>query len=380
MAIAETSKSAAPAFVTREAFWAMILALAAVVAVYLSGDPLYAVVVAGLPLAALLCYRQPLTICILFVAFSFFRLHEAYPFLQPFKIPLLLGMLMSTCLALHVYVLQSVEPFLTPELKRLTLMFGIVILGVVFAQDRAVAWDYVVDVYWKVILMTFAIAWLARTDAHYDLIARILVISGTLVAAVAIYNKLGGIGLVEGTRVTIGRVTRLTAEGIVDAPAELQSTLSDPNDLSLVLLFPLAFAIAMMVYRSSRFNVQLGVIGTASIGLAIIFTQSRGGLIGALAVLAALGFRLIKSRSVAIVLCVVAGLGLATAMGLTSRVSGGAAELSQSGIDDSAMGRIYAWGAAINMATRRPLTGVGINNFAPSYYFFTDHWLLEMGS
>jgi putative inorganic carbon (hco3(-)) transporter len=73
-------------------------------------------------------------------------------------------------------------------------------------------------------------------------------------------------------------------------------------------------------------------------------------------------------------LCVIAGLGLGAAMGLKGRVSGGEAEVTESGIDESAMGRIYAWGAAVNMAARRPLTGVGINNFAAAYYFFTDKW------
>ena len=344
-------------------------------AYYFTGEPINAIAIAGLPLAALLCYRQPLMLCVMFVAFSFFRLHEAYPFLEPFKIPLLLGMLMFSCLALHVFVLQTVDPFMRPELKWLLIMFGLVFVGMIFAQDRAIAWGYISSTYWKVILMTFAIAWLARSDADFNAVARVIVISGTLVAAVAIYNKLNGISLVEGTRVSIGRVEVIDEYGLIDAPAELQGALSDPNDLSLVLLFPLAFAIAIAVYRSSRINVFLGVFGASAMGLAIVFTQSRGGLIGVLAVFAALGLRLIKSRTVAISLCLVAGLGLGVAMGLKGRISGGAAEISQSGgIDESARGRLDAWRAAINMATRRPLTGVGINNFTYTYYAYTDNW------
>jgi putative inorganic carbon (hco3(-)) transporter len=354
---------------------ALAMSVFAGIAYLVTDTPLNALVVGAIPLAILLCVRAPLPICVLFVAFSFFRLHEAYPLLGGLKIPLALGMLMFASLALHVFILKSIEPFMTPELKRLLILFAIVVFGVAFAQERDTAWNYVNNIYWKVILMTFAIAWLTHTDADYNFIARTLVVSGGAIAAVAIYNKHNDIGLVEGTRVSIARITRTNTSGnIVDAPAEFQSTLSDPNDLALVLLFPFAFAIALMVYRSSRLNTALGAIGAAAIALAIIYTQSRGGLIGVMAVFAALGLRLIKSRTVAITLCVVAGLGLATAMGLKSRVSGGEAELSQGGIDDSAMGRIYAWGAAVNMAARRPLTGVGINNFAASYYFFTDKW------
>ncbi len=375
MAIADSPALKALPLPSREMLLAVVSTLLAAVTYFLTDDPVNTIAAAALPLAALLCVRAPLPICVMFVAFTFFRLHEAYPFLNGLKIPLGLGVMMFACLGLHVFIFKSMDPFLTPELKRVLAMFAIVVFGVIFAQDRQIAWSYVVDIYWKVILMTFAIAWLARTDWDYAFIGRALVISGMLIAAVTIYNKIYGISLVEGTRVSIARVMRINEFGdLVDAPAEFQSTLSDPNDLSLVLLFPLAFALSFLIYRSTRFNTLLGVAGTASIMLAIIFTQSRGGLIGVLAVFGALGFHFIKSRSVAITLCLIAGLGLGAAMGLKGRVSGGEAELSSSGIDDSAMGRIYAWGAAINMAARRPLTGVGVNNFAPSYYFFTDKW------
>ncbi len=375
MAIADMSALRALPLPGHEMMLAIASSLLAAVTYFVTDDPVNTVAAAALPLGLLLCIRAPLPICVLFIAFSFFRLHEAYPFLSGLNIPLALGMLMFAALGLHVFIFKSMEPYLTPELTRVLVLFAIVVFGVAFAQDRAIAWNYVTNIYWKVILLTFAIAWLARTDWDYTFIGRALVLSGMAIAAVTIYNKIYGISLVEGTRVSIARVMKINEFGdLVDAPAEFQSTLSDPNDLSLVLLFPLAFAISFLIYRSSRANTWLGVLGSASIMLAIIFTQSRGGLIGVLAVFGALGFHFIKSRSVAITLCVIAGLGLGAAMGLKGRVSGGEAELSASGIDDSAMGRIYAWGAAINMAARRPLTGVGINNFAPSYYFFTDKW------
>ena len=57
--------------------------------------------------------------------------------------------------------------------------------------------------------------------------------------------------------------------------------------------------------------------------------------------------------------------------GISGRASGGAAE---EGIDASAMGRIYAWEAAIGMANDNPLTGVGIDNFYSNYFFYSPHW------
>ncbi len=49
-------------------------------------------------------------------------------------------------------------------------------------------------------------------------------------------------------------------------------------------------------------------------------------------------------------------LALIVLAGISDRASGGAAE---EGVDESAMGRIYAWQAAINMAIANPFTGVG---------------------
>ena len=49
------------------------------------------------------------------------------------------------------------------------------------------------------------------------------------------------------------------------------------------------------------------------------------------------------------------------------------AQLKQ-GVDESAMGRIYAWEAAFKMALDNPLTGVGLDNFFSNYFFYSSHW------
>ncbi|MCP5978834.1 hypothetical protein NL364_30535, partial [Klebsiella pneumoniae] len=79
-------------------------------------------------------------------------------------------------------------------------------------------------------------------------------------------NWFDGEGLVEGTRVTIGRA--------------MGSVLGDPNDLSLALLFPLSFAVALAVGRVNVVDRLIGLAGTSTILLGILFTQSRGGLLG----------------------------------------------------------------------------------------------------
>jgi probable O-glycosylation ligase (exosortase A-associated) len=183
-------------------------------------------------------------------------------------------------------------------------------------------------------------------------------LSGLAVGGVALFNKVNEIGLVEGTRVTIGR--------------DLGSVLGDPNDLSLVLLFPLSFALALTMSPAiPRYQRLLGLGTVVVLLLAIVATQSRGGLLGVVAVLAVFAWRRVRSKTLlfgggAILLGV-----LYLVAGISGRKSGGAAE---AGLDESAMGRLHAWEAAFGMALDNPLTGVGLNNFYSNYFFYSAYW------
>ncbi|WP_457155952.1 O-antigen ligase family protein, partial [Mesorhizobium sp. P5_C1] len=102
----------------------------------------------------------------------------------------------------------------------------------------------------------------------------------------------------------------------------------------------------------------------------VVCTQSRGGLLGVVAVLAVSATRVMKLRTILLFVIPVVAAGLYMAMNLSDRVSGGAEDMS----GESASGRLYAWSAAINMALDRPFTGVGINNFVDEFYTYTDVW------
>jgi putative inorganic carbon (hco3(-)) transporter len=326
-------------------------------AMILLGHPLVAPAAGLVPIAVVIAFRSAFLLCVAFVIFSFFRIHEAFPVLEPLKIPLLLAMATLAVLGWHTFITRQIKPFLTRELRVFLIFFGLMTVGVMFASNRPIAMAYWTGIYWKVALMTLAIAWLLREPWHYRLMARLLVAAGMAVAVVAIQNKLAGIGLVEGTRVTIGR--------------DIGSVLGDPNDLALVLLFPLAFAIALVIYRCGIIDRLLGLGGSVLIIWAIIATQSRGGLLGILTVFGIFGLRVIKSKLLLTAIGVVALLGLAAVAGISERQSGGAHE---EGIDESAMGRLYAWVAAWRMALANPVTGVGIDNFYSNFFFYSPHW------
>jgi O-antigen ligase len=309
------------------------------------------------PVAIVTVLRMPFILCVSFISLSFFRLHEIFTPLKELRLPLVLAVLAIAVLAI-LLVTGRAKPYWRPELTVLSLFALLATIGIAFALDRPGSLQFWLDSFSKTVIMVFAIAWCARSPKDLVLAGKLFVVCGIVVASVAIWNKLHGLNLVEGTRVTIGRDTN--------------SLLGDPNDLALVLLFPMAFAVAYMTSPRTGFVTRLlGTVGTAAIFWAILATQSRGGLLGLAAVFAVFASRLIKSRILLLAIAIGAAMALYTLDNIGGRSSGGAAE---EGIDASSQGRLDAWKAAVRMAVAHPATGVGLNNFGPFYYFYTDHW------
>lgn len=413
------------------------LALLAVLSVpLLFTAPLLLLGVAVLPFLSLLT-RPAVPYLLLFVAFSFFRLHEAYPFLAPFSLPLLLGAagigsfaytaleasaaarkpsswqwpaLFST-IAAAIITVGLIDPLSPPNLVQRAATFGLAVfaslsiyswfrwledidgrkwggemkafcalfilltLGLPLARELPEAQWYWLVTYWKIAATTLALAWLLREQKQLEIAILSVIASGFLVSLVVIYNGLNGIDLVEGTRVTIGGA----AIGIDPNTGEAIKRgfiLGDPNDLALVLLFPFGFAAGVVVKPGMPRLVRLlSFAALATIFVAIVYTQSRGGALGMLAVLGAIMLSSIKSRILVTGILGSAAVVLFLAMAIGARQSGGAAEIATAGIDASAEGRIHAWTAAIRMALRFPLTGVGINNFMGHFFEYTPVWL-----
>jgi len=320
--------------------------------------PVLAIAIGLFPIAILFALHQPFLIVLLFVMFSFFRIHEVFPQLYDLKIPLLLSMASLGALSWHIGLTQKIKAHWCPELTAMSVFFGLVLLGTLMASNIPIAIEYFKNIYWKIIVMTFAIAWLASTARDFSLASKLITFSGMLVGLIALSNKINGIGLVEETRVTIGR--------------NIGSILGDPNDLALVLMLPVAFAISLvMTSRMGRFTKLFGLFSVLVLFFAIIATQSRGGLLGIMAIFGVYGYRRIQSKALFFSLAGIAVIALFILADISGRASGGAAE---TGIDASAMGRLYAWEAAYKMALHNPFSGVGINNFYVNYFFYSPHW------
>ncbi|BEU03699.1 membrane protein [Agarivorans sp. OAG1] len=334
----------------------LVVALVALIWLKLS-NPLIPLALGVLPLLVVMVMKQPFWVVLGFVCFSFFRLHEAFPALYVLRIPQLLALASLACLAWHLFISRKMQIYWSKELSCLMLFVALCAVGVIFASSRPTAMAYFNGVFSKIALMTVAIAWLMRRPEDFERAAVAFFVCGLMIATVALQNAAAGIEMVEGTRVTIGR--------------SMGSVLGDPNDLALTLQFPLGFALAFSLKRGFSFTRLLAIVCAGAIILAILATQSRGGLLGIATICAVLAWRRVENKALLISAGALALPILFILAGVSERSSGGAAE---SGIDESSMGRIYAWQAAFKMALYNPITGVGIDNFYANYYFFSSHW------
>ncbi|KEY91745.1 exopolysaccharide production protein [Candidatus Photodesmus blepharus] len=326
---------------------------------YLIPSPIVPIMVSLIPLGILITLNQPFWLVTLFVLFSFFRIHEAIPTLYHLKIPLVLSLGALFALIWHTLLSQKIKIYGHPSLTWLGIFWGLTTMGMFTASNVELALTAFTNVYWKIIVMTLAIIWVVNNDKHIGQISFSIVLSGTLIASITLYNLVNEIGLVEGTRVTIGR--------------DIGSMLGDPNDLSLVLMFPLAFSINLGTTKGISFLKQVIAIITTGLFIgAIMATQSRGGLLGSLAVISICALKLIYSKNFFILLGVIGLLYLYLLSGILSKISG--RFFGEIMMDESSIGRIFAWKAAYRMAMDNPLTGVGLNNFFPNYFFYSSYW------
>jgi putative inorganic carbon (HCO3(-)) transporter len=325
---------------------------------YMRFGPIAAFALLLLPFAGFLAVKISTVFIILFILFSYFRLHEVFIVLMPLKIPKMLALASLLAIAWHLFISKSLKPHWSSTHLVFVIWFVWLTVCVFSASNKGMAIEYWTGVLVKVFIMVFAISWWLTRFSHFSLVRMGIMISGISVALVALSNKMNGIGLVEGTRVTISR--------------EYRSQLGDPNDLSLVLMFPVSFLAAELFDKgANKYRRLFAAVGLLLAISGVIATQSRGGLLGIAAILSFFLYQKVKNPIVVGMCAAVAMLAMMVFAGIGDRQSGGAAE---DGVDASAMGRIYAWQAAINMALSNPLTGVGVDNFYVNYYFYSPHW------
>jgi O-antigen ligase len=230
--------------------------------------------------------------------------------------------------------------------RRLLIFAGLLLLwlalSLAWAQDPDVAavelGRWCVAAVALVVLLTSV-----RTERDVRLVV-VALIAGTLLS-VLIGLAAGGLGAAD------------TSDTATSTEGRLQGGADDPNFLAayIVAVTVLAVAVRPLLPGMGRLLMP-GVIVVLVIGLGA--TQSRGGMIAAIAALVA-AVVLMRGRRLAVLAAVVllAGVGLAYFVATptaASRLTSGA---------DRGNGREDLWRVAGRMAGDHPLTGVGLDNF-----------------
>lgn len=133
-----------------------------------------------------------------------------------------------------------------------------------------------------------------------------------------------------------------------------RGTLQDPNELSLALGIGMPFAFAFLDRRRSLARLLLVILTLGTVGLCTVFTQSRGGLLVFLTVLAVYFTRRFGTRA-----GIVAGVLLALPLLVVGARGGGQA---------STMERLECWWVGLHLVVASPGFGVGFGQFTEHHY------------
>jgi putative inorganic carbon (hco3(-)) transporter len=237
----------------------------------------------------LLAYRALLA----FMFVLFIRPQDLLPFLEPLHFAEIFGML--GILALAAGRLSRGVPVV-----RLTLEFGsvlalaLVMLGTApFSIWPGGSVGVVTDLFSKVVVVFTLMLNTLTTRERYERFVNVLVLCCSYVAVRAVINYALGVHLVENGRAQAGG-----------------GLFGNPNDMALNMVAFLPLVIVQALRRGHPLLRAALAIGVPAVAAAIIFSKSRGGMLGLIAMIAVFLFQIRRVRpSVAVA---VVALSLAT--------------------------------------------------------------------
>jgi O-antigen ligase len=144
----------------------------------------------------------------------------------------------------------------------------------------------------KIVLIFLVIVNTLTSRARVERYITVVTLGATYVGLRAVFDYARGVNLVEGGRVA----------------GSIGGLFGNPNDMALNMVTFLPLAIAVALYRGRTSLRLIGTIGAAAMALAMVFSKSRGGTVGMIAMMAVLIYQMRRVRPGVAVLIVVASL------------------------------------------------------------------------
>lgn len=298
----------------------------------------------------------------------------------PIASRILVGLIAGACAIVPcLFTTRLSDTFVVPKLAALWLLLAaglLVVAGALLAASPAgapIRWMPAVDIPLMAFVGLSLLAWLASTDRHQSLFGERLQHQGvlTLLLYMGLF-VLARHAVFDGRRLTLLFVGMTTGAVLIAGYAILQkagldpfwdgflpggrafSTFGQPNALGAYLLMtiPPTLHLARITAGVRR---ALLLVATAEILLAILFTASRGALVG-VAVMALVGIWLVRRRKRLVLLLA----GCAIAAGVL-----GLLVLPGRGADGrlSMQNHLDQWNVAARITFDHPLLGTGPETF-----------------
>jgi putative inorganic carbon (hco3(-)) transporter len=327
--------------------WAGVAALALGMGGLVAVHPaLPFVLIGGLAVVAVLA-RSPLHMLLAFIVVLFTRPAEFFPALSPLQLGKLSSLAALGMFGLGKVVRQDLTWAASGHNRWMILLTGAVLVSSLVGSDRPTSMATFTDVYVKILILYVLILNLVKEPRDVAMFQVVIVLVCAGLGGYALHAKITGTATIEGSR------------------AALVGYLGDPNDLAMTLLMAAPLTLQGVMDERGFRRFLWGLAAFLVVG-GVLSTQSRGGLLG----MAGSGYFLLKDRVKSqLVIGVIVAFGLllgVAAAGVSKRASGGTGG-EHEGIDESAQGRLDAWGAGGRMVLARPLTGVGFSRFADNY-------------
>lgn len=219
------------------------------------------------------------------------------------------------------------------------------LITTIFALDQSEAWVQL-DKVSKIQLLVLVTMILITDRRKLDLFVWMIVLS------VGFYGVKGG----------LFTLTRGGESRVFGPPG---SFIEDNNHLGLALVMVIPLMRYLQLTQQHRW-VRIGLAAAMILtGIATLGTQSRGAFLG---IVVTLGFLAMKSRRRMVLLlaaAVVVPMALAV---MPPSWYNRMYSIEEYKNDPSSMGRLNAWGFAMNLARNRPLTGGGFEVFDPHWF------------
>jgi O-antigen ligase len=199
-----------------------------------------------------------------------------------------------------------------------------------------------------------------RTIMYYLLIINIVTDEKRLKVFIWIFVIVSGYDAISSA-IAYFRGTLVFAQGIERAES---LSGSDPNTLAVNLVLGIPFMVVAFVWTRNNL-VRLVPLGLAAAAIfTVAITGSRSGVIGLVIVMFFIWLLSPKRIVTASVFLLVLAIGWVV---LPPQYQKRYSSIFSSEIDPSTQGRFDAWKAGVNMFVARPLTGVGVGNFAVAF-------------